>query len=527
METLQINKLGASGLNTDQAPWTLPPEFITSGSNFRVEDGKLLPFSGSKKIFDRPELNVDAGYLIHVRKANNDFWLQCSGTHVLVSFDLDWHDISSGNYSISPGREIDWSGDMLGQYVIINHPEYGPQSYLNLSESGNALDDLPFSEHESWRDRGLTCRVMRSHKNFLIALGLSGTEDSPNGYRISHPADIDGLPFTWDTNDRSAIAVRAQLGSDGGKIIDGRSLRDSFCIYSEYSIDFLDFSPSAEYNWSRRELSSTSGLLSKDCVAEVNGLHYLITSNQDIVVNDGSSLKSIIDGRISSRFNSNVNANSRAVSYVVRNDRSKEIWFCVPEGDADFANVAYIFNWHDNSWSIRDLPAQVVFSAYGNNPIVEGEDERIGQWESSKSTWESINSTWGTESRIVIEEAIIGLNRDGSIVMLDSPGGIDEGEFNCFMERLDFPLDTVRQNNTVTRVYPLVSGGEFTLQFGSSDYAGGAVRWEKMMSFKPSEQRKLDFRTTGELLNFRIRSVRDSRFKFSGMLVEYAPAGLR
>lgn len=526
MELLTLKSVGSSGLNTDIASYELPPEYITSGINFRVENGKILPFSGSLAIFEAPEAGLTSAHLTPVRSVGSKSWAQFTANSVWVSEELTWTNISSEEYHIATNSEISWSAGMLGQYLITNHPDVWPEYYIDETIL-TTLVPLDFAPGLTWKDINLKCEIMRTHKNFLIALGLKGSEDSPNGYRISHPADIDGLPYTWDETDRSSIAIRAQLGSDGGKILDGISLRDSFCIYSEYAIDFLDFNPGSEFYWQRRELSTTYGLLSKDCVVEVNGSHYLITNSQDIVVNNGNTLTSIIDGRIQQLFVSKVNKSARRTSYVVKNDSRKEIWFCQPEGDAELPNMAYIYDWLHNTWAVRTLPDNLAFMAYGRNPIVEGESEQIGLWNNNTSTWAAMAISWGTQSRLILQDTLVGINVDGSMIMTDPPTKIDEEGFDCIFERLDYPLGNIRDNNTVVRVYPLAVGDAFIMQFGSSDYVGGGVRWESEQTFYPGDARKLDLRTTGELFNYRIYSIDQNRFKFSGMLIEYERAGYR
>jgi len=526
---LTLNNMGQSGLNSDLAPWELGPEYITHGDNFRVRDGSILPFSGSKVIFQGHPGQTPAGMLKFFRVREGDFWLQATRNEVLATADaqLGWYPATPlGGFSLPAGAELLWTGDQLGQVAIINHPDLGPYYWGKLGQL--QFLELPFDADQTWQDKSLRCQTMRVHKNFLIALNLQGSEENPNGYRISHPAIEGSIPFTWDTvNDRSSLAVKAQLGSDGGEIVDGRSLRDDFVIYSRDAIDIITFNPNSEFYWNRRELSSTVGLLNTDCVTGVKGTHILIV-NGDVVVNNGSELKSLMNNRLRSRFNARNNDTTRVNSFIARNDTFKEVWVCVPEGESETPNTAYVYNWVDDSWSIRDLPENMVASDYGTLPSeINEEIENPKFWSNAAGTWAEQVLPWGTRQITALNEAMGGINESGQVFQLDPKEDIDEAAFNMVIERTDYPLDGHRQVNTVVRAYPHADGDPFTMQFGSQNQVGGEVLWSSELTFDPGNDRKLDFRTSGEAFAWRVKSIGTNRFKLSGMDLEYVPAGLR
>jgi len=257
MKILALNNIGHKGLNSDMEPWELPPEFITQGVNFRVRNGALAPFSGSNLIIDAIPGGVNAGWLMNVLTASGNYWVVGTRDALWATEGTQWVNITAAPYGFTQGAEFNWTGCMLGQYFVSANRAGFPEYWVSAIEQA-ALKPLPFDANRSWEDVGLGCAVMRSHKNFLIAMNLKGSEDSPGGYRISTAADIDALPFTWDEGDRSAIAVRAQIGSDSGEILDGLTLRDNFIIYSEDAINVLTYNANSEFYWTRRELSMWS-----------------------------------------------------------------------------------------------------------------------------------------------------------------------------------------------------------------------------------------------------------------------------
>jgi len=526
-QLLKLNNLGDSGLNSDRLPFELAPTFITQGANFRVRDGYITPLHGSVALLPRPLELGEFGFIKHIRNKLGDYWIVASRKSIHLSFGDDgWIDISSGDYGLPSGGQYDWVGSQLGQILVLNNPDSFPQYWVG-QEFQDTLTDLDFEPGITWRDAGLSCRSMRVHKNFLIALNLSkaGSEDTPNGYRISHPADENGLPFTWDETARDSIAIKAQLGSDGGEIVDGLTLRDSFVIYSRNSIDVLTFNPSSEFYWTRRELSSTVGLLSSNCLVEVKGRHYLIVDS-DIVVNDGSNLSSILYGKILRRFNSRVNADTQYNSFVVRNDIKHEVWFCVPEDDSVTASMAYIYNWKTDTWSLSALPVGTASMDYGINPDLAAEELK-GTWRHAAGTWAEQLGIWGTRKLSTIDEILASVTVSGDVVNNDPIGVIDEPEYNMVVERTDIPVMDQRGNVSYTRVYPTATGNKFILQLGTQKVTGGPVEWSRELEFDPEIDRYRDVRLTGENLTYRIKSIGKNKFRISGMQIEYIPAGER
>ena len=79
----------------------------------------------------------------------------------------------------------------------------------------------------------------------------------------------------------------------------------------------------------------------------------------------------------------------------------------------------------------------------------------------------------------------------------------------------------------ITRVFPTATGGPFIMQLGIQNFAGGPVTWGGEHTFDPGTDRYFDIRMTGELLCYRIKSINDIRFSFSGARIQILPAGLR
>jgi len=524
IKKLIIRDIGTKGLNSDMAPWELGPEFISYGLNFKAT-ANFLETQNSNVLFTTPPApavgNFDSGHILSVRVSSGEFWLNLGRQSVQVYDGGNWFDISStvGYATLLAGDQFKWSSCLLGSIPIINNELTSPE-YWSPQSTAQIMQPLDFSPGVDWLTANKSMKVIRSHKNFLFALNLTeGGIEQPSSYRWSHPADNNGLPFTWDETDISAIASKEQILGDSGAIVDGLTLRDSFVIYSERGVNILE-PGNTEFPFINRKLSSTYGLLNKNSLVEVNGVHYFL-SEGDILRNDGNKIESIGYNRIRRQLNGQRNQAFSDRSFAVLSKIEKEIWFVIAEGTSEYPSTAYVYNWDTGSWSIKAMLANTAFAAWGNvtvPPIT---------WNTITGTYNTTNLTWGITS-LAGESTVMSVDGvDGSLHILN-PATASASTLNTRLERTDFPLESMDDVVTVTRIYPHMTGtSDVLIQIGSQAYPGAPVTWQPAQTFNPSTDRKLDFRTTGALQAWRVDSIDSGKFNISGITFEYVAAGLR
>jgi len=518
---LQVYNIGLKGLNTDLASWDLPAEFISYGFNFKVFRNSLIS-TGGYVDWSEPPVEHHPGLVFPLTVVDAYFWV-LPGRSAIYAYDGGtWYDVSSvGGYTLGADDEYLWTHCYLGQIPIINNPQHVPE-YWSPADGSQPFQPLMWDALTDWATRGISAQVIRSHKNFLFALNIQdGATAQPDTYRWSTAADINGLPYTWDEADTAGIAGVAALGGDNGAIIDGLSLRDSFCIYSEFGIDLLDFT-GGEFIWSRRELSNSVGLLNRNCLVEVEGAHYFI-SNGDIMKNDGTNIGSILRGRLQRQFNEGFNALKFRRAFATKNQNTKEIWFCIPFDSSDYPSIAYVYNWADDSWAIRDLPVSTAFAAYGlqPNPVVN--------WETWGGTWDTQTKVWSSNNNSPLSSVIIGVtNSPAALKVLEPDNYRDSGDLHSVVERTNFPLEGINETTTLVKLYPHVKGtSPVSIQVGSQLIPDGPINWKPETLFTPGIDRKIDIRTTGLLHSWRVSSVGQGTWEFSGMDIEYENSGVR
>lgn len=554
-----FGQIGKGGINTDIMSCDLPAEYINNGYNFRIVNGAIKTNGGSLRWYSDGAI-TNSGFMLPLGDRHDDIWIICTLDGVWAFDGITHYNI----YDLSATPLVDikgWSGCMCGGIAILNHPELGCIYWVPDLTPVSMAQFLPFNATTDW-DAVTTNRfgrVVRAHRNYLFMLNMNEpiatTTNIPDAYRWSHPADINSIPPSWDETDPLFLAGLAQLGGESGRIIDGLSLRDSFIIYSDNAINILELSGD-DFVWNRTQLTVTSGLLARECVVEVQGLHYYI-SNGDIMRFDGNKPISIMENRIRTHLQANLSMQNYANSFAFSNLNYKEIWFCVPTGSSEYANLAYIYNWEADTWAIRQLPLQLTYATFGSKsqgPITwesfydladfQEWSETPNDWNDHPETWQSIEDgaswptwedyelPWGATTFSPFDDTVIGCLETGDIRDLDfSNYGYYSGSDsmpNTLLERTDLPLEGLEVATTITAIYPKISGSSpVRITFGSQDYKGAAVRWKSPQLFNPSTQRKLEVRSTGPLHAWRIESVDHGQFTINGMDVEYSVNGLR
>lgn len=515
-----LMKFARNGINTDIAPATLSGDHFTHAQNVRVYDGAFHPSGGWDLINDIP-LGMDIKRVAYVSS-------RFGGYLILLSLDKIYH-YDGAFTEVQPdtmpavSSPDSWSICKLGEIPIVSSPETGP---MYFSYPDFKYKSLPWKPGQDWNDAKKTTNIMRSHKQFLFALRIQENGvDMGDGVRWSSVADIGSIPPTWDELDVTNVAGITSLGGSGGAIIDGLALRDSFVVYRELGITVFDY-VGGTYVWRIRHLTSSVGLLSADCIVEANGIHYFI-GNGDVYKNDGTTVKSIMHNRIRKQFSISINPDAYQNSVVVHNAAKAEVWFCVPSKKATYPNIAFIYNYSDDTWAMRDLPG-VLDVVYGREP------ERGPAWNSIPFTWDELARPWNEPVGYVYDNILLSVipeqdGEAGKIINVSPDIGFTSEPFSSILERTSYPLGGVESTTTINRVFPYMTGtADVYLQFGSQANAGGPVTWKPAIKFNPNKERKIDLRTTGQLHSFRIYSDSVKKdFAFIGMDIEYVKAGSR
>lgn len=516
MSIIRLNNLGFTSPSSDIDPSSLTPEVFSNAINFRSIDDKFISSNGKTELY-APAANFSVGNAFFVKPDLDTFYVLLGWDECWVFTGATWSNITPAGIAMSAGMELDWTTTMLGRIPIASNPNFAPV-YWSPQNTSQILQPLKFNVSNTWLSLGYSAKSFRAHRNFLFALNLteSGTH-FPYSYRWSHPADINGLPPSWDDTDPSYIASKEQLSGAGGDIVDGASIRDAFCIYSQSAISVLDYI-GGDFIWQERGLSNSFGLAATNALVEVNGVNYLLTDG-DIVVNDGNSIESVLTGKYRRRLASGISSTNYKNSFALHSPNTHEVWFFIVEEGNTYPNIIYIFNYKQSTVALREV-SNISCAIYA--PKAAADDSHDS---GPSGTIDSFTESYDDVGYSPFSYNVLGIGASDSKIYTLTETADD---YNTVLERTNYVPENLSGASTILSLYPKIQcNGAVKIQIGSQQHFDGPVTWKPEVLFYPSTQRRVPLRTTGKLHCWRISSVGNSQFKMSGMDIEVVSAGER
>ena len=370
---------------------------------------------------------------------------------------------------------------------------------------------------------------MRPYKFHLIAGAIdeAGTlfEDQ---ILFSDAAPPGSIPQFW-TPAADNQAGSFEVGYTGGSVVDGFPLRGSFIIYKETSTYIMDFVGGAQV-MAQRLLYPDLGALARNCVADFNNNHYVLTDG-DCIVHDGQNAASIADGFIRQRLFDNISGEHVRASFVVPDIAKGDVWFCVVEEGSIFPNLAFIYNVLRGKWSVRDLFEQPQHIANGQVRLTDPNES----WDADPDPWDSDNSPWDSGGPRIDFYQLLQAVPD------PAPGeflAVDRGN-----DRLGLPMTAELRKekirlagvSRVTMVKAIrletdgTPGSELLVSIAGTFREGEPDQYGPEVSYVVDRDEKVDVFSTGVFHSVRIRSedpLLPEPWRVAAFTLEYEERGL-
>ena len=209
-----------------------------------------------------------------------------------------------------------WQSFEWGSTVIFNNGKDIPQIYdpsigkfKNLPNWGiiSSAEDLTFNRPPS-KNTGARCVVLLPYKNFLVALGASESEYSPNTVWWSDATALSTYqenlgnkkgPPSWDYESPSTLSGKSEIGVGEGRLTWGASLNENLIIYSLSSATAMQaVGGNAVMSFRRLFNKGCAGL---HLAVEYSNKHFVLSRDQ-IFIHDGSTVKLIAKDRVEEEF---------------------------------------------------------------------------------------------------------------------------------------------------------------------------------------------------------------------------------
>ncbi len=523
MAIVSIAPAGQFGVINDIRPAELPAPAWSSGKNVQFIDGAVWSIMDSEVLLD--PLTEQCMWLMPTAlgAAGEATWAMASPTKIYSFISNTLTNITrvSGDYTGSTSER--WQGDLLSGIALFNNGVDVPQ-YWSAAYASVKLLDLA-----NWPS-GYKTKCIRSYKNYLIALDITkGGVRYPTTVLWSHPADPGSIPVSWDIADPTKDAGEYALSDTPGFCIDSLPLRDVNIIYKQDSVWAMQHI-GGTYVFRFYKLFGDFGVQTRDCVVEyISGKHCVFTGN-DLIIHDGQTAKSIVDGKCRSLLKGITEA-QLATAFLVANSIYREVWLCYRNAtDAIIAaDTAIVYNWETGTISFRDLP-DYRFIAHGKlNPTTAG----ALLWSGISDTWASSTIPWGETKTMPSVSRSVALGT----MKLEWLEALRHSTPICYVERLYLGIamragqpPDLSSAKFISRVWPRIqgtAGDQLTITLGSAFYPDGPIVWATPHTFIIGTTEKLDCTLTGKLFAIRIESQNTDQWTYTGLDVEIIESGRR
>lgn len=510
----KVNNVGQFGVVRDPFAPELPINAWSNGRNIRFRNGYAERMSGEAAVYDPPTVTpyhlqplVTATDRYCIYAGLTKIYAVSGSTHTNITRQTAGVDV---NYNAT--ADTRWNGGVLSGIAVLNNGIDDPQYWAgNVATKAAALSNWPANTK---------CKVIRPFRQYLVALNVtkSGT-NYPYMVKWSHPADAGTLPVSWDQTDATKDAGEYDLSEESGLIVDGMQLGESFIIYKSnayYTMAWVG----APYVFRFSKISDYDGALSTNCVANYPGGHLVFGSN-DVFTHSGGAPQSILTGAMRDWLYANLDAANYGRSFVVSDLAKSEIWVCFPEDGQTSCNLALVWNWRDNTTTIRDL-GNVTAGTAGVLDYIPPET-----WDSDSSTWDSDTSYWN-QSNSTAQERVFMASANTKIYIVDAGDTFAGTSYTSRLERDGIHMDATEQVKLMKSIRPridAVAGTVINVYFGGAMDQTSGTTWQGPYPFTVGTDYKVSGMASGRYLGVRFESTTSANFRIKSYDIEYDMLG--
>ena len=513
MKTITIGDTGKIGVIKDLSRHETPPNAWSDALNMRFIDGTAQQAAGYRELY--PGTAVVPYHILPLSVGNIRMWIYASDKKIYTVINGPTHtNITRQTAAVDVdynAQRNSWTSCLLGGIPILNDGVDPPQQWL-LTGKATVLSAWPAST---------TASVVRAYKNSLVALNVTKSGvNYPYMVKWSHPADPGSVPPTWDPSDATKDAGESDLSEGFDKIIDGLALRDSFMIYKEASIWRMDYTGGV-FVYRFQKVMGASGALSRNCIAELDGRHFVLTTN-DCILHDGQSATSILDKQTRRFLFEQIDQDNSSRCFVFVDKLYNEVFVCYPSLGSSFCNKALVWNTVDKTVSFRDIP-NLNHAASG--PV---DDSSNSIWSADSAPWDSDTTLWdATGSSLSLSLTVMASNVQ-KLYLLDSGTSFDGVQPSAYLERAGLSLGAPGQMKLIGKIRPRIFGkaGEtVNVSLGYSDDAYAAPVYNAPVAFTLGEDVDVNDFVSGRYIAVKFANGTSTSWRLDSYDIELRLAG--
>jgi hypothetical protein len=499
-----------TGINKDAVPGDAPEDFWTDGRNVMFVAGETVRIPG-EALFAAPTISR-AQFVHYIDTGVQQWWIYGGDNGVAVTNGVQHYNITPAGWGAVASKNYVYTVGDLNTLPFVNHPERGP--YWWDGDPSHIMTPLP-----DW-PAGWSCRVMRAHKNFLMAGNIdSGAGLLEGQVSWSSSAAPGTVPTYWHpapTNDSGDY----NFAKPGGPIIDMLSVRDQLLVAKQDYQGVLQY-VGGQFVFEGRDVFPSIGLFSTGAWIEQGNLIYMLTGTAELVRHDMTSISNILYGILQDYLKGQINYEYPSSVFLYRDDDNGQVGIAYPVGTSKACVEAILVETATLRPGIRDLPS--VYGADLGLTSIESDawDQAIGTWDTETRSWNQAGSGY-QPLRVVFAGDTQGLIvQGGSNQQLGGPmqayaarGGIDASD-------LDY-------RKTISGMMPRVQGNRgdvLNFQFGAQADDNSDVELTGVLPYVIGVDDQLDFFADGRLLTINVASSGGAPWKLASVVPAMRKSG--
>ncbi len=533
MGILNILRVGQFGIVKDVPSHELHPSAWSDGNNVAFTDKLVKKMPGYTQTYDSSNGVTSLYGLFFHRILQKGYWIGCGLTAVhgwesSVNANITR---ASGAYNATPSQR--WTGGNFNGVLVLNNSVDAPQVW----SAGELTTPVKLIDLPNW-PANVTAKVVRPFGNYLVALHIDKTGASganfPEMIKWSHPADPGSVPTSWDESDATKDAGEFVLMEGGDHLIDCLPMGNLNILYRETST-YAMRNVGGIVVFGFNNLFRESGILAEDCARSFMGKHFVVTRD-DIIVHDGSTITSVVDARMRNWFFGQLSTTNFYMSFVLPYYERKEMWICAPFAGAGQINSALVWNWRDNTWTVRDLPGIRASISVLPQKLVTADNwdsETALNWNSDSDDWQG-NSVAREQIRFAILDAA-----EPTIIEVDNNTFQASGvNYTSFIERTGFctvgfdetgnPIkdrEKIKYLLSLRPRFKAVAGTEIQIYVGAHEYEIDNPTYKDPVTFTVGTTKAINPFVSGRFLAFKFQESGDATWELEGFELELQTLG--
>ncbi len=507
-----IGALGQYGIYKDPQAEELKENAWSNGANVRFRNGAMERMKGEQKVFDTPI--VPPFYLQQYTQGGNSWWIHAGTSSIFADNGTTRLNITPST-AAAGGVDNRWSGGVLGGIAYLNNGVDKPYSW-NGTGVATTLAAWPANT---------TCQSLRPYKSFLVALNVTkGTTNYPHMVKWSNAAVPGTIPDSWDPNDKTKLAGEQDVAEESSILVDQLPLGDVNIIYKENAMYAMSLTGTNDPVFRFQRLPGSVGLLARGCVVNTEVGHVVLAYG-DVVIHQGQGPRSIINGRLRSWLFRTIDTTNRKRAFLVANPPAKEVWVCFPDLGATSCTLAAVWNWVDDTWSIRTLN-NVNYGATGQLAAAA-----TTKWSDQNYAWEDATQAWNEDELSPAQERLLLASQAPIITAADVTGTINGASYTSYVERVGQSLgdpSVIKLCRGIRLRVDAARGTRIQVEIGGHNNPEQPVSWSAPVVYtvqSGSSYNQVDAFASGRFLALRITSLDNQPWRITSADVDYTTVG--